>query len=53
MTNDDKKVRKGLEFPVVALPGVGHARQGRRRARGRAGVLFGGDKGHPEAGNCS
>ena len=22
--NDDMKVSKGLEFPVVALPGVGH-----------------------------
>ena len=24
MTSDDMKVSKGLEFPVVALPGVGH-----------------------------
>ena len=24
MKNDDMKVSKGLEFPVVALPGVGH-----------------------------
>ena len=24
--SDDKKVSKGLEFPVVALPGVGHMR---------------------------
>jgi superfamily I DNA/RNA helicase len=23
MTSDDMKVSKGLEFPVVALPGVG------------------------------
>ena len=28
-----------------------HARQGRRRARGRAGVLCGGDKGYTEAGD--
>ena len=24
MKSDDMKVSKGLEFPVVALPGVGH-----------------------------
>ena len=24
MMSDDMKVSKGLEFPVVALPGVGH-----------------------------
>ncbi len=24
MTSDDMRVSKGLEFPVVALPGVGH-----------------------------
>ena len=24
MMSDDTKVSKGLEFPVVALPGVGH-----------------------------
>jgi hypothetical protein len=24
MMNDDMKVSKGLDFPVVALPGVGH-----------------------------
>ena len=24
MKSDDMKVNKGLEFPVVALPGVGH-----------------------------
>ena len=24
MMRDDMKVSKGLEFPVVALPGVGH-----------------------------
>lgn len=24
MTSDDMKVSKGLEFPVVAPPGVGH-----------------------------
>jgi superfamily I DNA/RNA helicase len=24
MTSDDMKVSKGLEFPVTALPGVGH-----------------------------
>jgi superfamily I DNA/RNA helicase len=24
MTSDDMKVSKGLEFPVVTLPGVGH-----------------------------
>jgi superfamily I DNA/RNA helicase len=24
MTSDHMKVSKGLEFPVVALPGVGH-----------------------------
>ena len=24
MMSDDMKISKGLEFPVVALPGVGH-----------------------------
>jgi hypothetical protein len=34
--SDHMKVSKGLELPVVALPGcVAHARLGRRRAGGR------------------
>ena len=45
------KVSNGLEFPVVALPGVGLARQGRRRTRGRAGVLCGGDAGNAAVGD--
>ena len=50
--SDDMKVSKGLVFPVVALPGVGaHARQVRRRARGRAGVLCGGEAGYAEVGD--
>ena len=38
--SDDMHADKGLEFPVVALPAMGaHASQGRRRARGGAGVF--------------
>jgi hypothetical protein len=44
------KVRKGLEFPVVALPGVG---QMPGRARGRAGVLCGGDARYADVGDWS
>jgi superfamily I DNA/RNA helicase len=39
------KVSKGLEFPVVALPGVGHMpAKGEDEQGGRAGVLCGGDR---------
>jgi hypothetical protein len=52
------KVSKGLEFPVVALPGVGHGGRcqpgcagGEGRAGGGAGVLCGGDTGYAEVGD--
>ncbi len=39
--SDDVKVSKGLEFRGGAARRGAHARQGQRRARGRAGVLCG------------
>ena len=61
MMSDDMKISKGLEFPVVALSGVGQMPakgegrrakgEGRRRARGCAGVCCGGDAGHAEIGD--
>ena len=42
---------KGLEFPVVALPGVGHMpAEGEERGGGGAAVLCGGHPGDAEAG---
>ncbi|WP_199726560.1 DUF1016 N-terminal domain-containing protein [Acidovorax sp. 106] len=47
------RVSKGLEFPVVALPGVRHmpAPGGAREGSG-AGVLCGGDSDNAEVGSC-
>ncbi len=44
--SDDMKVSKGLEFPVVALPGVGHMPAKCEDDQEAAGVLCGGDKGY-------
>ena len=40
MTSDDMKVSKSLEFPVVALPGVGHMPAPGEDEREAARVLY-------------
>ena len=45
------KVSKGLEFPVVALPGVGHMPAMAKTSRRPQGVLCGGDAGNAEVGD--
>lgn len=48
MTNDDQK--PGVPHGGTDRRGL-YARQGRRRAKDRAGVLCGGDKGYAEVGD--
>ena len=40
MKSDDMKVNKGLEFPVVALPGVGHMPAKGEDEQGAARVFY-------------
>jgi len=51
MTSDHMKDSKGLEFPVVALPGVGRSIPRAKGTTGPAGALCGGDKGYVGTGD--
>lgn len=52
MTSDYVKASKGLEFPLVALPGVGHMpSKGEDEQEVARGILCGGDTNYVAAGH--
>ena len=52
MMSDDMRVSEGLEYPVLAIPSVGHMPAIAKTSRRPQGVLCGGNAGDAEVGGA-